>query len=328
MSDEPRLERSYTLHFVGDWGQANFHRICGWLTQEFCSRAGPQSRCATWSIRGGGIEAIDLVQNGEADLAIATPAALMPMALKGEGVFSGRPAPNLRALAVMPQDDCMVLALDPSLGISTFAELRKQRPPLKIALSGNDGTNFIGYVSRLFLAAHGLDDATLASWGAELIEDVRPDQSLGRFANGQANAVLQEAIMTPWWADLVENGKAIPLSAEENALASLKKTYGLGRNDRPAGFWRNVNQPIAALDFADFLILVRDDLPDDVAYLLTWCLVETRAAIERQYRHFAPTRSPLSYPLVPERMAASAVPLHQAARRYYADAGIIPPPNS
>ena len=68
-------------------------------------------------------------------------------------------------------------------------------------------------------------------------------------------------------------------------------------------------------------------MPEDVAYLLTWCLVETRAAIERQYRHLAPARSPLSYPLVPERMAACSVPLHPAARRYYADAGIVPPPN-
>ena len=142
--------------------------------------------------------------------------------------------------------------------------------------------------------------------------DVRPDQSLNRFAKGEANAVLQEAIMTPWWAELIEGGKAIPLSAEAPALASLRESHGFGRIDRP----------IAALDFADFLILVRDDMPDEIAYLLTWCLVETRSAIERQYRHLPPHRSPLSYPLVPERMAATTVPLHPAAQRYYAEAGI------
>ena len=34
MADEPRLDRPVTLAFRGDWGQANMHRICGWLAQE------------------------------------------------------------------------------------------------------------------------------------------------------------------------------------------------------------------------------------------------------------------------------------------------------
>jgi TRAP-type uncharacterized transport system substrate-binding protein len=322
ISAEPRLTHPHILNFVGDWGQANFHRICGWLTQEFCTRAGPGSRCATWSIRDDGICAVDMIQSGEADLAIATPAMLMPLALQGKGMFASRPAPNLRALAVLPQDDCMVLALDPALGISSYAELREKRPALRLATSRNDGTNFIGYVANLFLEAHGLDAATLKDWGGEMIYDVRPDASLNRLASGQANAVLQEAIMTPWWADLIEAGKAIPIDAEEQALAGLRQAYGFGRNDRPAGYWRGIDRPIAALDFADFLILVRDDMPGDIAYLLTWCLVETRAAIERQFRHLPPRRSPLSYPLVPEHMAATSIPLHPAARRYYQDTGI------
>src|SRR5579872_6363517 len=129
LAAESRIERSLTLNFIGDWGQANFHRICSWLSLEFCARAGPRSRTAIWSIRGGGIEAVDLVQDGEADLCVVTPAMLMPAALDGRLIFASRPAPNVRLLAVLPQDDRMVLALDPKLGISTFEELRAKRPP-------------------------------------------------------------------------------------------------------------------------------------------------------------------------------------------------------
>src|SRR5688572_20091494 len=93
---EPHLPRSHHLTFVGDWGQANFHRICSWLCEEFCRRAGARSRVAIWSIRAGGIEAIDLVQEGEADLCIVTPAMIVPSALRGDGLFTGRAAPNLR----------------------------------------------------------------------------------------------------------------------------------------------------------------------------------------------------------------------------------------
>ena len=91
----------------------------------------------------------------------------------------------------------------------------------------------------------------------------------------------------------------------------------------PPGFCLDKPDALPALDFADFVIVVRDDMPDDVAHLLTWCLIETREAIERQFRHIPPERSPLSYPLDPARMARPSLPLHPGARRFYAEAGLI-----
>ena len=321
---EPRIEHSHHLRFVGDWGQANFHRICSWLCEEFCKRSGPRSRVAIWSIRAGGIEAIDLVEEGEADLCLVTPAMLMPAALDGRLIFQGRAAPHLRALGVLPQNDRMVLAIRKDLKISTFAELRERKPALKIATAKNDGTNFIGYVARLFMQAHGIDETTLASWGGHYIEDDNPRQSLQRMQDGEVDAVLQEAIMTPWWANIVETGKVLPLAAEEEALQSLQREFGFGRNDLPAGYWQNLDTALPALDFSDFMVLVRDDMPDSIAYLLTWCMAETREAIERQYRHLPPGRSPLTYPISPAAMAQTSIPLHAGARRYYETAGHLP----
>ena len=320
---QPALSRSYHLRFVGDWGQANFHRICSWLCEEFCKRAGPRSRVAIWSIRAGGIEAIDLVQEGEVDLCLVTPAMLMPAALTGQSIFQGRAAPNLRSLAVLPQNDRMVLALRPDLGIRSFEELRGRRPALRIATSRNDGTNFIGHVSRLFMAAHGIDEATLAAWGGTYVEDTNPRDSLARMEAGEVDGVLQEAIMTPWWARIVESGQAVPLSAESSALDRLRADHGFPANPLPAGYWKNLETPLQALDFSDFLVLVRDDMDEDVAHLLTWCLVETREAIERQYRHLPPQRSPLSYPIDPARMARPSIALHAGAQRYYREAGLL-----
>lgn len=318
---EPRIDRSLTLHFVGDWGQANFHRLCSWLSQEFCKRAGPRSRVAIWNIRGGGIEAIDQVQDGEADLCIVTPAMLMPSALKGELIFADRPAPNLRAIVQMPQDDRIVLALDARLGISSFAELRAKKPPLRLATSSDDGTNFIGYVARLMLEAHGIDRATLESWGGGLVLDTHPMDSIGRMLRGEVDALLQEAIMSPGWVELVEQGRVKLLPPEPDALARLA-AHGIGRNPLPPGYWNGFDAELDAVDFSDFLVLVRDDMPDDVAHLLTWCLVERRETLERQYRHLPPQRSPLSYPLVPRRMGQTTVPLHPGAARYFDEAGL------
>src|SRR5690606_38424616 len=166
-------------------------------------------------------------------------------------------------------------------------------PALRIATARNDGTNFIGYVSRLFMAAHGIDEVTLQSWGGGYAEDDNPRLSLQRMEDGEVDGVLQEAIMTPWWSGLAESGRAIPLAAEADALDTLKRDYGFPRNDLPAGYWKTLDDALPALDFSDFLVLVRDDLPEEVAHALTYCLVETRAAIERQYRHLPSHRSPL-----------------------------------
>ncbi|KAJ9654511.1 hypothetical protein H2198_006454 [Neophaeococcomyces mojaviensis] len=322
IGSEPRLTRSYCLNFIGDWGQANFHRICGWLTQEFCDRAGPSSRVATWSIRGGGIEALSLVHQGEAQLAVATPTALMQHALTGKAIFK-EPMPGLRGLAVLPQNDRMVLAIDPKHGINSFGELRRAKLPLKIATSTDDGTNFIGYVARKFMEAHGIPESELKSWGGQYLTYHRPEQCIALIEKGEADGVLQEAIMTPWWAKIIENGSVVPIPAEIPALKSLTKLLGMSASSLPDGFWSNLEVELPALDFSDFVIFVRDDMPEKVAHLITWCLVETRSTIENQYKHLPPSRSPLSYPLVPEKMAKTPFPLHPGAERYYREAGYL-----
>ena len=127
--------------------------------------------------------------------------------------------------------------------------------------------------------------------------------------------------MTPWWSEVVKQRELMALSAEEQALESLQRQYGFGRNSLPAGYWPSLEAPINTLDFSDFVVLVRDDMPEDVAHLLAWCLVETRETLERQYRHLPPERSPLSYPLVPAAMARPPIPLHPGARRYFEASG-------
>ena len=320
---EPSLERSVTLNFIGDWGQANFHRICSWLTQEFCDRSGPRSRVGIWSVRGGGIEALDAVNDGEVQLSIATPAHLMRGALTGDGMFP-RAMPHLRALGVLPQNDRMVFAIDPKFGVRTFGDLHQKKPALRIATSTNDGTNFIGYVAAAYMEAHGIGEDVLKSWGGSYVTSHRPDQTLLPALEGNGiDAVLQEAIMTPWWSNLIEKRGLVPLPAEPDALEVLQKKLGLTTNPLPRGFWKGLDAELLALDFSDFVVLVRDDLPEDVAHLLTWCLVETREAIERQYRHLPSERSPLTYPLVPEKMAKTPFPLHPGAKRYYEGAGYL-----
>jgi TRAP-type uncharacterized transport system substrate-binding protein len=126
--------------------------------------------------------------------------------------------------------------------------------------------------------------------------------------------------MLPDWAQLVEQGKVTPIAAEAAALERLA-VHGIGNNPLPAGYWEGLGTPLEAVDFSDFLVLVRSDMPEDVARLLTWCLVERREGIERLYRHLPPKRSPVSYPLDPARMGRTSIALHPGARAYFDEAG-------
>jgi TRAP-type uncharacterized transport system substrate-binding protein len=133
--------------------------------------------------------------------------------------------------------------------------------------------------------------------------------------------------MTPWWGKVINERKFVPLPAEESALKRFAGenpgAAATGLAEVPVGFWRSLSNPLPSLDFSDWMVIVRDDLPEDIAYLLTWCLIETRDSIEAAYAHIPPEKSPLSYPLVPSKMAQTPIPLHSGARKYYTEAGYL-----
>ncbi|KAF2165979.1 hypothetical protein M409DRAFT_23706 [Zasmidium cellare ATCC 36951] len=323
--ESPKITRALQLRFAGDWGQANFHRICSWLTQELCDRAGRGSSVTIKSLPDGGVSAAKDLYLGQLDLCLITPSGHTPAALNGTGMFAAAGSmPSLRALAVLPQRDRMVLAVHPRYGVQTWADIHRVKPPMRLVTSTDDGTSTIGYLAAKYLEAHGLDRDVLKSWGGELIDGgYRPDTCVDKVANGEADCLLQEAIMTPWWRNLIESGLLTPVSAEPAALENLKRELGLGAATVRADFWENVPQETLGMDFSDFAIVVRDDMPDDVAGLLTWILVNKRNVLESQYSHIPPERSPLTWPLDPKAMARTHLPLHRAAKQFYETAGLI-----
>ena len=314
-----RLSRSVTLQFMGDWGQANLHRVCGWLAQEMGDRSGPHSRFAIWNGRGG-VDAVKAVGRGNVDVALATPAAFARMALDGRGPYKAEPLPLLHALGTVPQLDRLVLAIDASENIQSFEDLRQQRPALRIATSPDDGVNHVGLAAHTILDHAGI---SVEGWGGRFLEAERPNTCIELIMRGEANAVFHEAIMTPWWRELAEARDVRFVPIESAVLDNLEGELGWPRATLPAGYFSNLKRPLETLDFSDFVMIVRADMPDDIAELLAFCIAETSEALERQYRHIPPERSPVTYPLTPAGLAKTAIPLHPAAARYYASKGYI-----
>jgi TRAP-type uncharacterized transport system substrate-binding protein len=300
------------LRFMGDWGAFNLTRICGWLAFEVWNRTGGRPSSVIHTGRGMG-DNVRALARGEVDVAVATPAQFVQMARAGRGIFAGDAVPEIRAIGSLPHADALLFALPAALGIRTFAELREARPPLRVALSADDSESFMGFGAAALLRVSGVE----LDW-FEPVYGEDPSECVAHVEAGRADAIIQEAIMTPWWAEMAERHELAYLSLEPDGVAALQRDYGLSTVDVPAGFLRGMDAPVTAIDFASWLVCVREDMNDEIAALLASIMLETSDVLERQYTHIPVRSSPLAYPITPAKLAETVVPLHRAAEQCYA----------
>jgi TRAP-type uncharacterized transport system substrate-binding protein len=309
------VDRRYTLTFQGDWGQANLHRICGWLSQEVGDRSAPGSRFFIRNGRGGA-DAIENVLSGEVDVALMTPTAALGMVRGGLGPLAVDGAHRLRALGTLPQRDRLVTCVDAALGVSTMNELADRLPQLRIATSPDDGVNLIGLAAHRELQAAGVEPTAVENTGGEFLYSERPFASIAAFRDGAANVLIHEAIMTPHWQRITENKQVVYLDATREVLNAFDE-WQWPSAVVPQGYLPELDHDLTALEFSDFLVICTEDLPSDVASLIAWCMTATRDALEVQYRHIPPDRSPVTYPLDPKAIASAPIPMHPAAESTY-----------
>jgi len=313
---EARLDRRVTLHMMGDWGIANLHRICGWISAELWRRSPPGSRFATWSGRGG-TDAIDAVLDGDVQVALFVPAGFGRTIFEGRGIKDRTDVERLRALGTLPQDDALVFAIDARFAVDSFAELRAKRPAFTLSTALDDGVNMTGFAAHRMLEASGVSAATIEAWGGKLLLGEAPWDTIPLVTAGKADAVLFEAIMTPYWRDLCRTKEVKFLPFEDTALAQVEEKFKWNRMEIGTGRFAGLAGPLQALNFSDFLLFCRDDFPDDLAYVIASILCETSDLLESQYRHIPPADSPVTYPLKPHKIAATSIPLAAGAERYY-----------
>lgn len=316
----PTIERSITLNFQGDWGRANLHRTMGWLCYELGRLSGPYTRIGIFN-GVGGMDAAYSVGRGQIDVALMTPAWAARLAFHGSSLSGGESFPHLRALGNVPQNDRMILAIDRAHGIRSFAELRELQPKLIIAAGRDDGINLMGFGAQAFMSAADLPRERVEGWGASYREHDEPLEIFRDVIEGRADAIIMEAVMSEFWAEMADKVDLYYLPVEESVKARLMRDYRWPTASLPAHYQRGLDEESEFLDFSDFILLTTTDLPEDVAYSLAWSLVERYEGLARQYRHIPSERSPVNYPIDPKAACRTSIPLHPGARRYFRDAG-------
>lgn len=314
---EPRIDRPITVRFRADWGQANMTRICGWLAQEMGDRSAEGSSFSIWAGRGG-LDQVEALRAGAADIAVLTPAALAAPARDGSTALGIEPFEPLRALGTLGHDDRLVIAVDAGLPVQRAADLLAVADRLVIATCPDDGVNTIGLVADRALGLAGASLAELVRHGATLHTWERPFPALHAFETGAVNVVIQEAVMTPSWQRIDSRRPVRYLPWGDEVLDGMA-ALGVPSAVLRAGYLPGQTEPFTTIDFSDFQLVCRADLADDVAALAAWCLLKTRLALESQYRSFPQDRTPLTYPIDAAAVKSTRIPLHPAAERVYTE---------
>lgn len=184
--------------------------------------------------------------NGEADVAICNPGAVLAMALHGAPPF--QPPVPVRAIMVLAQFDRWGLVVAESTGLTSIADIRDQRYPLKVSPRGQRNHS-VHLVTDQVLVAYGFSLSDIIEWGGELRYTPGLGTAPGRMdavKRGELNALIDEAFHS-FAGRALDNGMRILV--EEPQLSQLEG-MGLRRQFATRDEFPKLAADVTTIDFS------------------------------------------------------------------------------
>ena len=256
-----------------------------------------------------------------ADIGFVTPAACLTMAYRGVGPYTQKMG-NLRAIGTLPHDDRLMWAVPADSAIHTIQDMKDY--PMRLVLPNKDFP--VRFAVDRILGAYGMSIAELKERGWQVMEESHCLKIPTLVLQGKADALIHEGRNTPAWLELGRTRSLRYLPIEESVLRDLENPYGYGRGVLPKGMFLGIESDVPCVDFSDWLLFTREDLSDELIYLLTQLMVERRESLfEFHFRNIPTQVCNLTCPIDPSKIwrNAGGVPLHRGAERYYKEQGYI-----
>jgi len=261
--------------------------------------------------------ALEEVANGKVTMGIINPSAVLTLASRGIPPFRG--ALPLRAIAVIPSDDQLVLAVREETGLHAIEEVAVKRYPLRVSLRGQRRDHSVHLVLDHILAVAGWSLADLRSWGGE----VRYDEGLpahgsrlGDAIGGAVDAIFDEAADN--WVDEALQGHMRVLTLSSQTLDRLEG-WGYRRACLTPGSFPSLDESVETVDFSGFAVYVHENAPDELVSLICEVLDQ------RSDHMYSQSGAPLSIRTMCSNSngAPLDVPFHDAAARYWREKGYL-----
>ena len=257
------------------------------------------------------------VVRGELDLAIVNPSGMLTQAYRGTGLFP-EPLP-VRMVASYPSWDRFVYLLHPRTGITSLAQIREKRYPLRLS-TREDRTHSARVLIEQTFAAYGFTLADLESWGGSLQLNKGPgdERRIAALREGTIDAVFDEGLVT--WFDEALAADMRPITPEEPVLRKLE-AIGWRKVVIPAGRFRNLRSDHLCIDFSGWPLYTRASLPDEDAYKVCGAIAARAGQIAwEDKKGWSPF---LGVGQLGRETEATPmdVPLHPGAARWYREHG-------
>lgn len=270
------------------------------LTRRF-NRLLPQTH-VTLEGSPGGVIVVSSVDGGQAQLGLAQSDVVYLAYRRGieKNLY---PHKNLRAIAVLWVNNFYVLVRRDS-SYRTIEDLKGQR--VGVIRPGTSGE----FSTRILLGAHGMSYA-----------DVKPtfeptDTLVPLLGSGEIDAVFSaNPLMLASARVLNQTVPLRQLSIDRNVINELRGSYPFLRpvtvaaNQLPGQ-----DKPTETLG-AEWLLVCRSDLSEDLVYQLTRTFFEQLPSMAREHGEAAL--------IDPEQAAAAPIPLHPGAARFYREREIL-----
>jgi len=260
--------------------------------------------------------AIPEVASGKTQFAIINPSMILKLAALGSAPFN-EPLP-LSAIAVLPSSDQMVFAVAAETELTSFADIRARRFPLKVSLRGQPDHS-LHIIMNHVAAAAGFTLEDIVSWGGEVRYDrgmsYGPNR-IGAVQRGEIHAIFDEGAST-WGNMALELGMKF-LSLDETLLTRLE-TIGLRRGLIEQKNFPKLPADVSTLDFSGWPIYTHRDTAD--GWVADFCRALDASKDRIPWDEDAPL--PLAQMVRDTPAGHLEVPLHPAAERFWRERGYL-----
>lgn len=315
----------------------NWLKIGSMLASELGGYFSPLPKGSTVSVHQGhpsgmAMQAPELIAKGVYHVAITSPTWMLDMAREGRGALGWGEEPlPLRSIAVLPHDDLFTMMVRKDLGITSIAQLKEQKVPLRISTMPIHHEHPAGWLLDAILAEYGMEIEDFTRWGGSVTYmDRQPNfmekvpvgtvDRVDGIKSGALNAVFDEAIMTPAWNHITDAVDMTFLPIDPEVMDTLNKKYGALPKVMKAGRYRGQESDVLTVDFGGWTLFCRDDLPDRVAYMVAWALDRQKAQIEGLFR---PGQGLTGAIDMSQAWCDTGLPLHPGAEQYFREEGYM-----
>lgn len=281
---------------------------------------GKQGHCISLSFAADSFRELKMLAEGNASVAWINPSASVTLAYRGTGPLHGRIP--LRAIAVFPSWDVMGFAVHESTGITSLEQIKKDRYPLRLSTGPVGKRDMIEspvtFMVYAALKAAGFTIEDLRRWGGKIQAVSRPshpDRRAG-IEKGTIDAVFDEGIKS-WGQTALDHGfRYLPI---DGPVLRRLKAMGYRPGLVPRSHFKGMAGDVPTIDFSGWPMVVRADMPNDVAYALCEALEARRKVIPTD--NFRPLN--IADLCANDEEAPCHVPFHPGAKRFYRERGYL-----